>query len=137
MKALSLSQPWAAVVAAGFKKIENRPWKPTARNLGQGMTLGERFAIHAAKSYDHDAPHTLTLALEERWRSARHLDVKGAIIATARLASVVETSDDPFFFGPYGFVLDEIRELVEPIHCRGALGFWPVPEDVLARMEAA
>lgn len=45
MKALTLHQPWATLVAAGAKTIETRFWKPN------GVLLGERIAIHAAKAF--------------------------------------------------------------------------------------
>lgn len=128
MKALSLSQPWAAVVAAGLKSIENRSWKPHA------AIIGHTFAIHAAKSYDREAVVPLTNVLGERWRSVPHLDARGAIIGTARLTGFVEASSDPFFFGPYGLLLDGITALT-PIPCRGALGFWEIPDDVQIMIE--
>ena len=43
MKALSLRQPWAWLVAAGHKDVENRTWSTRFR--------GE-FLIHAAKTFD-------------------------------------------------------------------------------------
>ncbi len=42
MKAITLWQPWASLVAAGVKTIETRSWRAPA-NL-----IGERIAIHAA-----------------------------------------------------------------------------------------
>ena len=41
MKALTLHQPWASLIAGGRKTIETRPWAPPC-----GL-VGERFAIHA------------------------------------------------------------------------------------------
>jgi len=43
MYAITLWQPWATAMAAGFKTIETRPW-PAPKNL-----IGQRIAIHAAK----------------------------------------------------------------------------------------
>lgn len=36
----------------------------------------------------------------------------------------------PWFFGPFGWALDEIRPLAEPVPCKGALGLWRVPEHI-------
>ena len=43
MKALTLHQPWASLIAHGVKTIETRSWAPPAR------VIGERIAIHAGK----------------------------------------------------------------------------------------
>lgn len=43
MKALSLWQPWASLIAIGVKPEETRSWPPTSGLVGQ------RIAIHAAK----------------------------------------------------------------------------------------
>ncbi|MCG0445699.1 ASCH domain-containing protein [Pseudomonas aeruginosa] len=45
MKALSIRQPWAWLVANGHKDIENRDWATSFRG---------RFLIHAAKSMTRD-----------------------------------------------------------------------------------
>ena len=43
MKAISLHQPWASLIAVGIKTIETRSWAPPKALIGQ------RIAIHAAK----------------------------------------------------------------------------------------
>lgn len=43
MKALTIWQPWASLIAIGAKPYEFRGWKPPARLIGQ------RIAIHAGK----------------------------------------------------------------------------------------
>ena len=43
MKAITLHEPWATLIACGAKKIETRDWAPP-RSL-----IGERIAIHAAR----------------------------------------------------------------------------------------
>lgn len=43
MKALSIRQPWAWLIATGRKDIENRIWKTNYRG---------KFLIHAGKSFD-------------------------------------------------------------------------------------
>ena len=49
MKAISLWQPWASLMADGRKKIEARHWHPPAYLLGQEL------AIHATMKVDKDA----------------------------------------------------------------------------------
>lgn len=46
MKAITLKQPWASLVASGLKQVENRTWA-VPRSI-----RGERIAIHAGKGFD-------------------------------------------------------------------------------------
>ena len=43
MKAISIKQPWASLIAHGIKDIENRTWKCPQKYIGQ------RALIHASK----------------------------------------------------------------------------------------
>lgn len=49
MKAISLWQPWASLIACGAKPYETRSWAPP-RDL-----IGQTIAIHAAKKIDRGA----------------------------------------------------------------------------------
>ena len=42
MTAITVRQPWAALIAAGAKLTENRKWRPRS-------VIGKRIAIHAAQ----------------------------------------------------------------------------------------
>ena len=44
MKAISIKQPWASLIAHGIKDIENRTWKCPQKYIGQ------RVLIQAAKT---------------------------------------------------------------------------------------
>ena len=50
MKALSLWQPWASLIAAGVKKVETRHWPTAYRGP---------IAIHAAKRLESDCGEEL------------------------------------------------------------------------------
>lgn len=68
--------------------------------------------------------------------------VRSAILGTARIVEFVELGQlhphgalkSPWFFGPFGWILEEIRPLAEPVPCKGALGLWTVPAHVEALM---
>lgn len=49
MKAISLWQPWASLIACGVKPFETRSWAPPQHLIGQSI------AIHAAKKIDKSA----------------------------------------------------------------------------------
>jgi hypothetical protein len=121
MKALTLFRPWDILIGRGIKKIENRPWAP-----GRRLAAGERFAIHAGKHFDENC-----IAM------AQHLGVpvslftgkvaESAITAVVTYAGVVTESEDEWFFGPFGWILESPITLDRPVPCRGALGLWTVP----------
>lgn len=77
MKALTLIQPWASLIADGRKTIETRSWAPPKRLIGQ------RIAIHAGIKVENE--------LAAKWGYER-LPV-GAVIATAKLAGVRRVVD--------------------------------------------
>lgn len=85
MKALSLTQPWATLVAVGAKRIETRSW---------GTTYRGPIAIHASKAFpraDRDLCLTNNVFFSVlKQHISRVADLpRGAVIATARLVDVV------------------------------------------------
>lgn len=136
--ALTLHQPWADLIRAGIKKIENRAWSPSPARLAPG----DWFAIHAGLFYDTAgearAAHILH-RMGKPWRFRRP-DPKqnsasaGAVLAVARFEGIVRSSTDPWFFGPAGWVLGEVVP-IDPVRCVGSRGLWELPapqlQDVL------
>lgn len=112
--ALSLKQPWAALLAAGLKTIEIRRWRTDFR----GPLL-----IHAARKPD-DRPETWTLVPPELHETAQ---LEGGIIGVGTLTACkvyrsaqTFTSDrhlhlnDPSWFdspGLFGFCFADLRPL--------------------------
>lgn len=129
MKALTICQPYAHLIAIGQKPIENRTWETTYR----GPLL-----IHAGKSRtwleSGDQARFPTMAF-------------GAVVAVARLevclyahvvwewpARYAHLRDHEHANGPWCWVLGDVRRLRTPIPCGGALGLWDAPADVVARV---
>jgi hypothetical protein len=129
---LTLWRPWPILIARGIKRIENRPWRPEPRLLP-----GEWLAIHAGKTYDPDcSPLAVSLGIPPETFFDRKLGAASSIVAVARFAGVVTESKDTWFFGPFGWVLDQVVAL-DPIPCKGAQGLWVVPRDIAERCRAA
>lgn len=148
VRALSLTQPWATLIAIGAKRIETRSWSTSYR---------ARIAIHASKTmpgycrrfaYSEPAWTVLNIAGITLGDNCETLP-RGAIIATATLADVVRTEDitamsqgllrheiefGEYARGRYGWILQDVVALAEPIPCKGALGLWAVPADIAARI---
>ncbi len=121
MRALTVRQPWAWAIAHG-KDIENRDWSTCIRGV---------IAIHAAKGMTHYEYLSNQSFIEGNAAILPPLEriVRGAIIGTVEIVDCVTTSDSVWFEGPCGFVLKGFQPC-EPVPCKGALGFWTVPEEI-------
>lgn len=130
MKALSIRQPWAWAIIHAGKDIENRAWSTSYRgpvliHAAKGMTRAQyEHCLHTIHyiSVRHPFPPGLTLPAFEALE-------RGGIVGKARIVDCVSSSQSPWFFGPYGFVLADVEPL--PFRaCRGSLGFFD-PDAVL------
>lgn len=120
--ALSIRQPWAFAVAAGWKDIENRDW----RDPNPGLKFRGPVAIHASAGMTQDeyqGAKSIIAGCGFRCPDPHEL-VRGAIIGTAEIVDIVKHSDSPWFFGRLGLVIANARLLTAPIPCSGALGFF-------------
>lgn len=63
---------------------------------------------------------------EIKWTQMKAMG--GCIVGTVDIVDCVSKSDSPWFFGRYGFVLANPVAFEKPIPCKGALGFFTVPE---------
>ena len=118
--ALSIRQPWASLIVAGYKEIENR----SRRTKYRGPVL-----IHVSLRCDpSDAVKATTIATGCGVPLTSVLQMldkanRGGIIGVVDIVDCVDSFDSPYFFGPYGYVLENPRELpFTP--CKGALGFF-------------
>lgn len=124
MKVITIKQPWATLIAEGYKEYEFRTWKTKYR--------GE-ILIHAGKGIDKKAM--------ERFK---HLDLKypiGQIIAKANITDCVYVdtdfskrmfNKDPLIYkglinkdnwDGYGFKLENVQK-IKPIEINGKLSLW-------------
>lgn len=145
MKALTLTQPWATLVAVGAKRIETRSWKTSYRGP---------LAIHAAKGFPKWAREfTAEPVCYEAARifsppisKVYHAYPLGCVLATCRLVNVlpVEVVDNvdnvwgvsleplsdrerafgDYSLGRYAWILEDVRRLPDPIPAKGALQLW-------------
>ena len=131
--ALSIRQPWAWAIINAGKDIENRDWPtkfrgPVCIHAAKGMTLDE---------YDGFIRTIHQVSLTRPFPSGAVVPhgaglLRGGIIGVVEIVDCVETSESPWFFGRYGFVLRNARPVdFNPV--KGALGFF----DWRKRLEAA
>ena len=137
MKALTLTQPWATLVAIGAKSIETRSWFTSYREL----------AIHAAKGWtraDRElcgqqpffGPLIDQYPTLPAWDLAAALP-RGAVIAIAFLSDcrIIRPghypgiTDQELAFGDYTpgryrWYLTGVTPLNMPLPAKGSLGLW-------------
>lgn len=153
MKALTVQQPWAWAIVHGGKLIENRT---------QLWSYRGPLAIHAGARWSDrgdgsDLVHAAFHEAHPQFRSGvrcgklpRWPFAMGAIVGVAEL---VDAHPDAGCCKPWGesayvehggrerrrithLVLENPRPLPEPIPCKGALGLWTPPADILGQLQA-
>lgn len=116
MKAISVQQPWAWAIIHAGKDIENRTWNSHYRGP---------LVIHAPAKMQRDFWWPRGVAKPH----AEELETS-AIIGIVDMVNVVEKRRSKWFGGPFGFILNNPRAL-RPIACKGGLGLWNLPPNVL------
>lgn len=143
MKALTLTQPYATLVAHGYKRFETRAWGTDHRGP---------LAIHAARSLEGVGGKAAFVELcgltpfrealgAAGYRQAFDLP-RGRVLALVMLAEVLPTESavvryviegtDEEAFGDYSrgrkaWRFDAVAALRVPIVCSGSLGLWELP----------
>ena len=118
-RALTIRQPWIGAILAGRKRIENRSWRAES-------ILGERILLHAGARFDRAG----AMFCEAHGWSPPSVSDLGAIVGSARVVDFIVRSRDPWFMGPIGWVLEDVR-VIRPVPSTGRLGLWTPPPDVL------
>jgi len=117
MRALSIRQPWAWLIVNGYKDIENRSWRTKYRGP---------FLVHAGLKLENEAYDQVADWFDIQLPPPGEIE-RGGIVGQSTILDCVENHASPWFFGPYGFVLDKSKPLpFRPM--RGRLGFFPVNE---------
>lgn len=127
---MSVRQPWAWLILHAGKDVENRDWRTNVRG---------RVLIHASKGmtrYEYADAWEFVARLRDGGTcrvpdlpSFAALD-RGGIVGSVVIKDCIESSDSPWFFGTFGFLLCEPQPLqFEP--GPGRLGFfsWPSERD--------
>ena len=134
MRALTLWQPMAWAISDYTKRIENRSWSPP------NSLIRKRIAIHAGKRYSREHAEQIEAAFGVKVPPKSDLPL-GAIVATAVVRGYasrgggfpfdfLEETVDPWYSGPYGWLLEDVVKLREPIIINGAQGLWRLPSDI-------
>lgn len=117
MKALSIKQPWAWLILHGGKDIENRNWATKVR----GPIL-----IHASKGMTRGEYEDVKVFCGVSMPKFEDLE-RGGIVGQVEITGCVRESKSQWFFGEYGFTLENPKPLPFREY-KGALGFFDVKE---------
>lgn len=152
MKAITLQQPWATLVAIGAKRLETRSWSTNYRGP---------LAITASKAWPHKAQMiALSSPFIERLNGAGYLpDIPlGVVVATCNLVDCLPMAAHiclPGIFDEYpdlntsmerrfgdfnvidlhngrrrwAFVLEDVKPLDKPVSVKGGLNLWEFTSD--------
>lgn len=141
IKAITIKQPWATLIALGEKKFETRSWPTKHRGP---------VAIHAGKAVDKRAYNQFAEILAKHGFHSMEDLPSGAVIATATIVDchrVIENptqtsaltdkgitiSEQEFQMGYYGidycaWELNSIHKLTTPLPAKGKLSLWQFPD---------
>ncbi|MEE8309095.1 MAG: hypothetical protein V3R34_01730 [Hyphomicrobium sp.] len=164
MKALSIHPEWAFAITHLGKRVENRSWRPPAADIGKcfaihasrhfGGSPGEKRALRQIealrsmakrcgwtdKGFDETLAAAASASLSCSAQRFRGIPV-GSIVATARLVSCRRPAriPEPWAFGPWCWILEDVRRLEEPIKCKGRQGLWSAAAlaDAIAEAKAS
>lgn len=148
MKALSLTQPWASLVSIGRKSVETRSWGTSYRGLlaiHAAKTFPRDYRELVMREPCRSALEAGGIPVPYGTAEiAGDLLPRGAVVAVVRLTACRRTSGistrvptpwvqnlsvqehDFGDYGPsrYGWFLELVERLPEPIPAKGALGLW-------------
>lgn len=143
LRALTLIRPMSAAIVHGSKRIENRP-----QDLPKAMRGVETVvAVHAGKGWDErymdvvcaiDGDNNFISAPSYAGEKLKHEGIVGLMLLSGRVfvspraeSHHLGDSTDRWFSGPYGYEIKAAIAFPGPIPCRGMLGFWRVPAQLI------
>ncbi|WP_157965256.1 ASCH domain-containing protein [Euzebya rosea] len=145
MRAVTIHQPWASLVAVGIKTVETRSRRVTHRgplliHAGQRMWDAATYQqiLTELDRSDHPPPGGSWAV----WLSTLEL---GVVVAIADLSGVLPADralrDRPdqapwgwFGRGRHGWMLDDVRPVAPPVPARGRQGLWIPDDQLIARL---
>jgi hypothetical protein len=157
MKALTVKQPWAHMIAHCGKDVENRSW-PVPGDPVLVNHVGE-LAIHAGARSGWDEDGEFGPLAQDAWKHQGYLAAHlardsewitfSAIVAVAEGVVCHHATDcagpalvgdvlcSPWAaWGQFHWSWKALRVLASPVPCRGHQKLWTVPEDIESAVRA-
>lgn len=128
MKAISVKQPWAGLIASGFKRIETRTWSTKYR----GPLLIVSSQVYADVTEEWVAEHRDLLTILVHTYPGL-LEEKGKALAMVDLVDCVPMKKEheavalcPVYEFAWAWRLDGIHRIENPFSVKGQLGLFDV-----------
>ncbi len=140
MKALTISQPFADLIALGLKWVENRTWRTSYRGpLAIHAGKGSRY-LNASELRQYDrgcfvAVCTLSLCVLREWLESVPPPRHEPLGKTGR--TIQEVLDHPHMEGPWCWILRDVRRITTYVPYIGQRGLFDVPDEVIEQALSA
>lgn len=151
MKAISLWNPWAFLIAVGAKRYETRSWMTPHRGP-MAIHAGKRWTQRMARQCYEEPFFTILSSAGIRFPARLPSDplilgfATGAVLAVADLVSVTraenvlpqlgpqERAFGDFTHGRYAWQYENVVRLPKPVLCTGRQGLFDLPAEVEDRV---
>lgn len=123
MKAISIKQPWASLIAHGIKDIENRTWKCPQKYIGQRVLIHASANVGFGRIVNEVA--IFKLYIQKLGIECKKLP-HGAIIGSVIIVDCVQNHPSVWAEKDcWNWVLKDAVLFDDPIeNVKGKLGFW-------------
>lgn len=143
MKAISLHQPWASLIALGFKRYETRTWStayrgPLAICAAKKWTVGQVGAIlDIERDLGQEGLFTHMLWDPPLGKVVALVDLVDCVKQTPELLEKLDPTElavGGWSPGRYAWQLASVRPLREPVPVTGRQGLFHLSEDLAAKV---
>lgn len=154
MKAISLWEPWASLIACGAKRFETRSWATSYRGTllicasKGGLPVGDLRMVLASLQFQGGLAPLIGLPLDfacDTWEGVgiEHLQFGNAVAVCELVGCATSDSlthkqigtDAPFGDftpGRFAWLLHDVRRLARPFPVKGRQGFFNVDDALVA-----
>jgi len=129
MKALTISQPYASLIASGEKWVENRTWQTSYRGeLAIHAGLGSRY-LKKEQLADYPTGCVIAIARLVACVSAASISIQGhdrklgSVVIPGSKVTWLEALTHKHAEGPWCWILEDVRT-IDPVQVRGAQQLW-------------
>lgn len=140
MYALTVWQPWAWLIGAGHKLVENRTWVPSYKLVKDGDDIAIHSGQHPPTRDDYEGARAIAreYGITLPGSDSNEMGVaygRGRVVAVVTFTGVARSRADlperqrPWWVGKFGWQLANVRQLNlgSAPKVLGQQGLWPLP----------
>ncbi len=141
MKAITLHQPYASLIAAGLKRYETRSFKTNHRGLiaihagqqRQLLTREQKVILYLPEYKDDEELKKIRYGQYPLGAIVAVVEIKDCILMDEDfmgLQTPVELACGDWKVGRYAWELTNIRPVIKPYYVKGQQGIWFVTDEI-------